>query len=56
MLLEDTPALSLPFPACINTYEVRAKNFPTLCPGGQTKNHAAALTVRDEMMYRELFR
>jgi hypothetical protein len=31
MLLEATPARTIQFPACINTYEVRAKIFR---PGG----------------------
>jgi hypothetical protein len=52
MLLEVTPARSIQFPACINTYELRAKSFR---PGAQTNNNEAALTDTAEMMYHELF-
>jgi hypothetical protein len=54
MLLEATPERTIQFPACINTYEVRAKIFR---PGGLERKPPAvsAPTVTAEMMYRELF-
>jgi len=65
MLLEATPARTIQFPACINTYELRAKIFRPGGLGAQTNNNATAptdtadldilLTVHLSIIYFSLF-